>query len=220
MSASTIKDIAETSTKIDNMIRVLAHLDRRVNHRVPRMFVLVPADKKSLIKDPKEWFLDMTHKKYYLFFVCAATRKAVSSPVKLTVPKEWIRMIAPVLAISLCLVQIASEVVRVTVPLKDATKHVLDISSKAVENMQEGLSALFADRDHTGLVDRLRTKKLTAHDVEELNGAAYEIVVEKADDPNQRGWRLEMEPVRIPPDERVFWVSKAEAADPMYEVVK
>jgi hypothetical protein len=194
---STTKELAGASAKLDSAIRVLAHLDRRVNHRVPRMFVLVPADKKSLLRNPKSWFLDIAQKKHCLFFVCTATHQAVSSPVKLTVPKEWIQKIAPVLAISLCLVQIAAEVVRVTVPLDDVTNHLVEISSKAVEHMQEGLSALLADRDPTGLVDRLRTKKLTAHDVEELNGASYEIVVEKADDPNQRGWRLEMEPVRV-----------------------
>jgi serine/threonine protein kinase len=217
---STTKELAGSSAKLDSMSRVLAHLDRRVNHRVPRMFVLFPADKKSLLRIPKSWFLDIAQKKYYLFFVCTVTHQAVSSPVKLTVPKEWIQKIAPVLAISLCLVQIAAEVVRVSVPLDDVTNHLFEISSKAVEHMQEGLSALLADRDPTGLVDRLRTKKLTAHDVEELNGAAYEIVVEKADDPNQRGWRLEMEPVRVPPSEQVFWVSTKEAADLKYQIVK
>jgi hypothetical protein len=55
-------------------------------------------------------------------------------------------------------------------------------------------------------------------DVQELSGEAYELVIEKALE--QKGWRSNMEPVRVSPSPKVMWVSKEVAQNPMYEIIK
>jgi Protein kinase domain len=206
--------------KIDMMLPVLAHMDVRLNNQVPRMFVLLPADIVSGWKHPKSWLRSMVQKKFYLYFYCPVAKETVSPPIELSVAKDWVRKVAPVLATGLFLVQIALKVgLQVSLDLDGSTKKkMFELTSDHIREMVDELSALLNETGHAGLLDRLATGELKVEDVQELNGHAYELVLEKACE--QDGWRSQMEPVRIPPNPKVFWVSKAASADPKYAIVK
>jgi hypothetical protein len=71
---------------------------------------------------------------------------------------------------------------------------------------------------HDGLLARLKSRNLSPMDVKVLNGDAYELVVEKALEIRNQGWRSQMKPVREPPSSQVFWVTNAVAADPKHRL--
>jgi hypothetical protein len=212
------KQIETVSQKIDATIPVLAHVDRRLNNPVPRMFILIPADMKRGWKHPRSWLRSKVQTKFYLFFVCAVSQHAVSPPIKLAVPKEWVCKIAPVLAAGLYLLQMSVKAgLNVNLSLDGATD-LLYISLSHIAEMFHEVSVILDETGRSGLLDRLRSQQLTDQDVQELTGDAYELVIEQASE--QKGWRSQMEPVQRPPSPKVFWVTKAVASDPQYEVIK
>jgi serine/threonine protein kinase len=222
------RQMDDMSGKIDSTLPVLAHLDRRLNNQVPRTFVLLPGNIKSGWQNPRSWLRSTAQKKYYLFFVCPVSQQAVSPPIKLKVAKDWFRKAAPVLATGLFLLQLGLKTgLNVSLALDGAAADLIYITSDHMRQVLDELSSILKDCGDDGLLDRLRSggsvsgsgsPGLSEKDVRELSGDAYELVVEKACE--QDGWRSQMEPVRLPPSPQVFWVSKAVAQDPKYEIVK
>jgi hypothetical protein len=152
-------------------------------------------------------------------FVCPVSQQAVLPPIKLKVAEDWFRKTAPVLAVGLFLLQVGLKAgLNVSLDLDGTTKELFHVSSEQIRQVLEELSAILKECGDGGLLDRLRAQQLSEDNVRELNGDAYELVVEKACE--QNGWRSQMEPVRVPPRSKVFWVAKAVAADPKYEIVK
>jgi serine/threonine protein kinase len=209
--------------RIDAALPVLAHLDRRLNNQVPRTFLLVPADVKRGWQHPRSWLRSNLQKKYYLFFVCPASQQVVSPPIKLKVANDWFRKAAPVLASGLFLLKVGLKAgLNVSLDL-DGTGELFHVSSDQMLQVLEELSVILKECGDDGLMDRLRSgcgssPALLDKDVRELCGDAYELVVEKAVE--QNGWRSAMEPVRLPPSPKVFWVTKLVAQEPQYEIVK
>lgn len=217
--------------RIDAALPVLAHLDRRLNNQVPRTFVLLPADVLSGWTHPRSWLRNNDQKKYYLFFVCPVSKQVVSPPVKLRVAKDWFRTAAPVLACGLFLLQIGLKAgLNVSLDLDGTTSELFHVSSDHVRQVLEELSAILKESGDDGLLERLQSSAgggggggrvpapLTDRDIRDLSGDAYELVIEKACE--QNGWRSHMEPVRVPPSPRVFWVAKSIADHPQYEIVR
>ena len=70
------------------------------------------------------------------------------------------------------------------------------------------------------LVRLRRNLVLDALDINQLNGEAYELIVERACE--ERGWRDRMEPVRRNGSPQIFWVSKDVASDSSndYDIVQ
>jgi serine/threonine protein kinase len=213
--------------RIDAALPVLAHLDRRLNNEIPRTFLLVPADIKSGWKNPRSWLRSRALKKYYLFFVCPVSEQVVSPPIKLEVAKDWFRKAAPVLASGLFLLQVGMKAgLNVSLDLDGTANEMFRVSSDHVRQILEELSSILTECGNGGLMDRLRSgggdsgssAGLSDEDVQELSGDAYELVVEKACE--QGGWRSHMEPVRLPPSLKVFWVAKSVAQDPKYAIVR
>jgi serine/threonine protein kinase len=213
-------------TRIDAALPVLAHLDMRLNNQVPRTFLLVPADIKSGWQHPRSWLRSNVQTKYYLFFVCPASQQVVSPPIKLKVAKDWFRKAAPVLASGLFLLQVGLKAgLNVSLDLDGTASELFHVSSDHMRQVLDELCAILKESGDDGLVERLRSgggndrrPSLSDQDVRELSGDAYELVIEKACE--QNGWRSQMEPVRLPPSPKVFWVAKAIARNPKYEIVK
>jgi hypothetical protein len=193
---------------------VLSHLDARLNNPVPRHFLLVKAELPNGWKHPREWLGSKANTMYRLYFVCAATQQAVGPPIKLKVPREWVKKAAPVLAASLLALQAAAKAgLQVSLDLGA----ILHIDLKRIDEMLGVVSELLRETDNGALLERLHQKKLTEGDVQQLNGKPYELVVEKAGE--QPGWRASMVPVRIPRSAQVLWVTKDVARERKYEVV-
>jgi hypothetical protein len=215
--ARTHKLLGVTHEKIEAMIGVLSHLDVRLNNPVPRLFLLVEAEHPNGWKHPREWLGSQALDKYRLYFVCAATQKTVGPPIKLKVPKEWVRKAAPVIAASLIALQAAAKAgMHVSLDLGGVAS-VLQIDSRRIEEMLEVVSTILHEGNKGGLLNRLKEKNLSDGDIQQLNGKAYEFLVEKADE--QPGWRSSMVPVRIPPSAQVVWVTKEVAQERSYKVV-
>jgi serine/threonine protein kinase len=211
--------------RVDAALPVLAHLDRRLNNQVPRTFLLVPADIKSGWQNPRSWLRSNVQKKYYLFFVCPASQQVVSPPIKLKVAHDWFRMAAPVLATGLFLLLAGLKAgLDVSLELDGIASELFQVSSDHMFQVLDELSSILKECGDDGLLDRLKSggssggAGLSDKDVRELSGDAYELVVEKACE--QTGWRSQMEPVRLPPSPKVFWVAKSIAQHPQYEIVK
>jgi ankyrin repeat protein len=218
-TTKTIRLVEDMSNKIDSTLPVLARLDRRLNNPIPRLFILVPADINSGWTHPKSWLRSKLQRKYYLFFVCAASLKVVSSPITLKVAKDWVCKVAPILATSLYLLKMSMKVgLNVNLDLDGVTSVLFEISPSHIAEMFSEATKLWKETINRGLLDRFESLQLTDEDVKELSGEAYELLLEKASE--QNGWRDAMETVRIPPSPAVMWVSKEVAADPMYEIVR
>jgi hypothetical protein len=214
-------------TSLDSLLPFLAHLDLRLNNEIPRTFLLVPADIKSGWQHPRSWLRSNVQKKYYLFFVCPASRQVVSPPIKLKVAQDWFRKAAPVLASGLFLLQVGLKAgLNVSLGLDGTAGELFHVSSDHMLQMLEELSAILKECGDDGLLDRLRSggngvgssSTLSDKDVRELSGDAYELVRARAKE--QDGWRSQMEPVRLPPSPKVFWVAKSVAQESKYETVK
>jgi serine/threonine protein kinase len=214
-------------TRIDVALPVLAHLDRRLNNQVPRTFVLLPADILNGWQHPRSWLRSNVQRKYYLFFVCPVSQQVVSPPVKLKVAKDWFRKAAPVLASGLFLLQVGLKAgLNVSLDLDGTASELFHVSSDHMRQVLDELSGILKECGDDGLLERLRSgggsgggssPALSDRDVRELSGDAYELVIEKACE--QNGWRSQMEPVRMPPSPKVFWVAKSIANGPKYEIV-
>jgi hypothetical protein len=200
---------------------VLARIDSRLNHQVPRLFLLVPAEATSrdLSENPLLWLRNKVQTRYYLFFICAATNKAVYPPIKLCAPKSWLDKISPLLVASLFLIQASlASSLNLNLDLTGTASKQLFISANHISSMLKVVSDALGGTANRGLLDRLRSNQLSMRDVQELSGEAYELVIEKALE--QKGWRSNMEPVRLHPSPKVMWVAKEVAAqDPKYEIV-
>jgi serine/threonine protein kinase len=209
--------------RIDAALPVLAHLDRRLNNEIPRTIFLLPADIKSCCKHPRSWLSSLALKKYYLFFVCPVSQQVVSPPIKLKVNQDWFHKAAPVLASGLFLVQVGLKAgLNVTLDLDGAASKLFHFSLDCMRQMLDEFSVILKKSGDDGLMKRLRcgggNTTLSDKDIRELSGDAYELVAEKARE--QTGWRSQMEPVRLPPSPKVFWVAKAVAQDPKYAIVR
>jgi serine/threonine protein kinase len=215
---TTNRLLEEVNNKMDSMLTVLAHLDRRLNNHIPRSFVLIPADIRSGWKHPKSWLRSTVQTKYYLFFVCAASHKVVSPPIKLKVAKDWVCKVAPVLATGLFLLKVSMKVgLNVNLDLDGVATVLVEISSSHIAEMLTEVTKLVNETSNRGLLDRLESHELSDEDVKELRGDSYEFLLEQASE--QNGWRSAMQTVRIPPSPAVMWVAKEVAADPKYEIV-
>jgi hypothetical protein len=166
-------------------------------------------------------------------------------PIKLIVSKTWVDKIAPVLGVSLTLLQMAARKgININLHLGNAAAAMMDINSEQLNEMLsesspamlkvhselelnvERLSEMLGkvklildeqdELDGCDMLDRIRCgTKLSDRDLDKLNGEVFELIVEKARE--DRGWRSTMEPVRKKGDNAIVWVSRAVASDRKFE---
>jgi serine/threonine protein kinase len=211
--------VQSVSTKMDSALSVLACLDLRLNNQVPRTFILVPADIKNGWKCPRSWLCSHVQTKFYLYFVCAVSQRTVSPPIKIKIAKDWVATVAPVLAAGLYLLEMSMKAgVNLCLGLDGASVELFGISTTHIAEMISVLVEMMKLTCHDGLLARLKSRNLSPMDVKVLNGDAYELVVEKALEIGNQGWRSQMKPVREPPSSQVFWVTNAVAADPKHRL--
>jgi serine/threonine protein kinase len=235
--------------KHDKNMPLVSHLDLRLDNQIPRLFVIVPADLKNGWKHPKVWLRRRVATKYNLYFICAQTYKMARPPIKLVVSKTWVDKIAPVLGVSLTLLQMAARKgININLHLGNAAAAMMDLNSAQLNEMLseastamlkvhselelnvERLSEMLGEvklileeqdeRDGHDMMDRIRSgTKLSDRDLDKLNGETFELIVEKARE--DRGWRMGMEPVRKKGDTTIVWVSRGAACDRKneYEIV-
>jgi len=208
---------ASTHSKLDGALHVLSRLDAQLNNPIPRLFVLLPAERKNEWEHPRSWLRSKLVTKYHLYFICGHSYKAVSPPIKLGVSKVWINRIAPVLGISLMILQIAGKsVTGIDFRLGDAATELLELGSDKLTEMLDEVGEILQESDDHGILERLRSgNSLLEEDIQKINGDALDLVVEKAR--GELGWRYAMEPVKANRDSaKTKWVSKAIANDPQY----
>jgi hypothetical protein len=202
---------------MDSMTAVLARLDLK-STPVPRLFLLVPAD-RATAKNPRSWIKSFFTDKYSLYFVCAATYRVIKPHVKVRDPKKWFKLVSPLLALSLYAIKIGARAgLSLDLDLDGAASDLLNIRITS-EQIQGMLDACLAEvegvQKSPGLLDRFKKNKLTQGDVEELYRDPYQLVAEEAQ--KQCAWRTSMEPVRKRSSAEILWVAKEVAEDPAYE---
>lgn len=224
---------------------LVAHLDPRLDSQIPRLFVIVPVDLKHGWKHPKAWLRRHVATRYHLYFICGQTYQMARPPIKLIVSKTWVDKIAPVLGVSLTLLQMAARKgIDINLHLGNAAAAMMDLNSEQLNEMlSEASTAMLKvhselelnvkrlsemlgevklildeqdELDGYDMLDRIRSgTKLSDRDLDKLNGEVFELIVEKARE--DRGWRSAMEPVRKKGDNAIVWVSRAVASDRKFE---
>jgi hypothetical protein len=153
--------------------------------------------------------------------VCIHSLKAIAPPVPIIVTKCWLEKVAPVLAMSLYLLQLglkAGDCIKLGFEEARAT---LKLSNAMIGEILEAVSEILTETGSSDLLLRLRRdEELDEEDIRQLNGDAYELIVETAGE--ERGWRESMEPVRKDGFPQIFWVSKEVANDTSsgYDIVQ
>lgn len=222
-SSGMLRDIGSnvnvTNTTLSAMGTVLGNLDARFTNMVPRLFYIVPAEKKNAFLHPREYLKSKATTKYNLYFVCSHTKRLVdAAPVKVRLNKEWFVAAAPVPAVSLKLVQLGLGMAGVPLNLEGFAYQVT--SATADQMLSEVTSMMAHVGSHADLLRRLHDQRpLNDLDVPDLEGEAYKLVVEKAMEHN--AWRQYMEPVRkSSTDPTTAWVTKDVANNPTLGYVK
>lgn len=193
--------------KLDTIAPVLGNLDARITSVIPRYFLIVPASKKNTVRNPKEYLRGKISTKYYLFFVCAHTGSPIDSPIKIHVNKGWVEKVAPVLVISMRLLQCGMCGLGVYLSLEGFAFH---LSKVEIREMSSEFTAM-TSRDANNL-------PFNAKDVPELRGDAYDLIVEKAAE--QSDWRKLMEPVRTTTNPAILWVTNDVANDERHGYIR
>ena len=217
----TTTNVAATNAKLGVSLPLLSRLDTRLNNPVPRLFLIVPLAFKSGLKDPDDWLRNPHRTRYFLYFLCVSSMKAIQPPVPIIVTRCWLEKVAPVLAMSLYLLHVGLKSGDCIDLVFGDTPIRLKLDSTRIAEMLEAVSEILSETGNSGVLDRLhRSKKLGEADIRLLNGDAYELIVEKAVE--ERGWRNRMEPVRENGCPPVFWVSKDVASDSRngYDIVQ
>jgi serine/threonine protein kinase len=215
------KGLSATDAKLSKMIPVLLRLDVRLNNSVPRLFVLVPAELKNGWVHPRAWLHSKIQNKFCLYFVCSHSFRAVMPPIKLHVSKVWVEKIAPTLAVSLVLMQIAGKAVTgIDFQVDGMAKMMFKIGTDKIKLMLDEVKEILVEQNDRDLLERIQPgSKLSERDVQRLNGDAFELVVEKALD--QREWYRSMKAVKRKGDVSTLWVLEEYANDPRngYEII-
>ena len=148
--------------------------------------------------------------------------KAIKPPVPMIVTKCWIEKVAPVLAMSLYLLHAGLKPGDGIDLDYGGTPARLKLDSAKLAAILESVSEFLTETGSScDMLGRLRrSEELDAEDIRQLNGDAYELVVEMAGE--DRGWRDRMEPVRKNGSPQIFWVSKDVACETSngYDIVK
>ena len=205
----------------DALLPLLSRFDIRLNHPVPRLFIIVPLAFKSGLKDPNAWLRNPHRTRYFLYFVCSHSMKAIQPPVPMIVTKCWLESVAPVLAMSLYLLHTGLPPGGcIDLDFGD-TPIRLSLNSIRIAEMLETVSEILTETGNYDVLSRLRrNEELDTENIRLLNGDSYELIVERAVE--ERGWRDRMEPVRKNGSPQIFWVSKDVASDSSngYEIVQ
>ena len=148
--------------------------------------------------------------------------KVIKPPVPIIVTRRWLEKVAHVLAMSLYLLQLGLKPGDCIDLEYGGTPVTLKLDSTWIIEVLEAVSEVFSETGSSDLLVRLRrNEKLDSEDISQLNGDAYELIVEAAGE--ERSWRDQMEPVRTKNGyPQTFWVSKDVACDTSngYEIVQ
>ena len=126
----------------------------------------------------------------------------------LIVTKCWLEKVAPVLAMSLYLLQLGLKPDEDGIDVdSDEVRATLKLSSTMIAEILEAVSEILTETGSSDFLARLRcNEELHAEDIRQLNGDAYELIVESAVE--ESGWSDRIVPVRKDGSPQIFWVSK------------
>ena len=145
----------------------------------------------------------------------------IELPLPIIVTKRWVEKVAHVLAISLILLHLGLKPdVGIDVPLRESGLR-LKLTRSEIAEMLDAVGDILMETGSFDFLVRLRRNLvLDSLDTNQLNGEAYELIVERACE--ERGWRDRMEPVRTNGSPQICWVSKEVAYNTSndYEVVQ
>lgn len=200
---------------------LLSIRDLRLNHSLPRLFVLLPADDSDRSYFPSMWLDTKVPMRFHLYFICQETLEIVDPPIQVTMSRVWIRQVALLLGMSLTLLKKAHPhgVFQSCNAASDNSSVTMDQQElneilNQVQHMLQGTSSLET-------LGRVKSgSNLSAQDIEVLNGPAYELIAERAR--QNLGWRSNIAPVRKLFGVQISWILRRVAEDPEndYEVIE
>eukprot|EP00977_Amphora_coffeiformis_P024485 scaffold16003_cov149-Amphora_coffeaeformis.AAC.1 len=194
---------------------VLSKLDIKWSNAIPRLFVILPAErKKGFFTNARSHLRRLVEAKYHLFFVCADSLQAISPPIKLFVGKQWLRKVAPLYCVSLKMLTMTSKAVTgipfdlgyTALDCEYLTDLLEDVRSNVEDTHERGA-------DLRNFIDH--NDQLSGAQIKFLNGESYELIMEKATE--QREWHKELVPVLAQNGSQ--WVRKDVAQQKGYTII-
>jgi serine/threonine protein kinase len=189
--------------KLDAITPILTALDAKFNNPIPRLFILYPATKNKIWKHPKSWLNSKIKDKYQLQFVCAYSFTVIDPPLKVTITKDWVARVAPVLAVSLHLMNLALKTVaNIKLDVLDAANELFQINKNDLEDMRKEVWKVLDEKERIQLQASLEADS----SIEALSSTAYDKIYELAE--THVKWKDNMKQVKTKDSAETIWVAK------------
>ena len=209
-----------TNANLDRVIGGLTYLATHKAQPCPPIVWLVPVGVKehskknsNCLETWKNWMRNTTHKSYHLYFVCQETLEIVNDKVEIKVDREWVKRVAPLLAVGVFAIQLTLSMR----DLPDFPFPALGLSCKQRIELIDDYVNTFLDDETSERVRKFRKscKEFGIATMEgvkkgvknlELFGPSYESIVDQATKKGQDNWTKSIVPVLD--DGRLIWVKK------------
>ena len=201
----------EISFDIQRVLGGLAYLATNSVKECPTVVWLVPAEYKggNTLTAWKDFAKRLTHAKYNLYFVCQHSFEFVSTTVAITVTKDWLKTVAPVLAFGMILLKAALAIgglPALPFPIPGLSRmdqiafnenFVNGLLDDATVKLLEGFKAACAKGSD---LPNLESPQLLA-----LSGPSYDVIAKKATKEDRKQWSYLMD--RVPNKQgKMIWV--------------
>ena len=203
-----------TNANLDRVIGGLTYLATHKAQPCPPIVWLVPVGVKehskknsNCLETWKNWMRNTTHKSYHLYFVCQETLEIVNDKVEIKVDREWVKRVAPLLAVGVFAIQMGLAMR----DLPDFPFPALGLSCKQRIELIDDFVNAFLDDETSERVSKFRDscERYAIAPTEgvknlEFFGPSYESMVHQATKQGQNHWRKSIVPVLD--NGRLIWV--------------
>jgi hypothetical protein len=185
---------------IQRSLAALAYVATESVKKCPTLVWLVPAEPTAgrSAKDWIKWAKSLTHRKYYIYFVCQHSFTVVEPKMEVELTRPWLVQAAPVLHLSMFLIKTALSVSGASLPFPTPNifrKDQIVIYEEFVSSFIDELTAKVMDAFTSACLEGTDLKHAESSQLVTLTGHAYEGIVDKATKMKRSHWKQSMQPV-------------------------
>ena len=198
---------------LERVLGALAHMASLSVRKCPTLVWLAPANVAAGNSSEawRQWLKNFTHETFDLYFVCQSSFEVVATGVKISLTREWLKTIAPVIYLTIFVAKTAATVYSIPLPVqvpnflgRELFEKSLAVGfEEATSNAMEAFKAMYASNSDM-------TTPQSTH-LESLTGKGYDKIAELATE-QESLWKEKMEAV-CDFRGRLLWVKKEYAGD-------
>lgn len=201
-----MSQISNVRKGVNRGLQAMASMTMNATAPCPKLVWIIPDAKVKLNgRKPSTWVTGLTDISIRVYFVCEHSFEPVSTPVRLTVKRKWLRKIAPAVKISLFVLRLATSCVGLPLPVLGCTSlaEQLNIETEFIDSLLEKTDQLFLDSSESLFTDGV--SDFDSDRMKTLTGPAYDLLADGVRTGGQLGWQDEMKPVMNTNNARI-WV--------------